>query len=321
MIYNPRAVLVVLFHPPAIDMPRLDVCVCSVFLFFVCLTAPRAVAVPSANQDIWRVDLRPVTQLTANEQNFMRLKYYRWANNRWHPSDAETFFGTQQADIPLILFALGYSLTTQATTEVGHAIVRHFDPSKPCRIVYWDWYSDMETIKIRRDLREKIPVADTAADYLGYFLQKLKPQSKACLFGFSFGCRIINQAAEVLRRSGQRPEGLRLHLVIAGSATDQDWFSAGQLHGNVPEITDKILITHNPDDLSLKFYPFLYPRRNRTATALGVHGVPIWSVVPEFRDRFENVNVGRYVGRKHETLGHVGSAAFQRRINTYFFFE
>jgi len=291
-----------------------------ILLFFDLVTVQIAQAVPSAQQDVWRVDLRPVAEIKVSEQSLLKLKYYRWINNRWQISDAETFFQTQQAEYPLIFLALGYTLTSQETTAVGHAILRKFDTTKPCRVVYWDWYSEKEIPKIRRDIRNKIAVAENAADYLAYFLRELKPQSKACLFGFSFGCRIVCQAAEVLRVCEQRPEELRLNIVLSGAASDQNWFAYGQRHGNVPAIVEKILVTHNPDDISLRFYPLIYPFRHKP-TALGVSGVPIQSVAPEYRDRFENLNVERYVGRKHETLGHVGCAAFRSRINKYFFFE
>jgi hypothetical protein len=56
-------------------------------------------------------------------------------------------------------------------------------------------------------------------------------------------------------------------------------------------------------------------------TALGLEGLPTRSIVPEFRDQFENVNVSRYIDGEHQTLIHVRCPVFQSRINTYFFFE
>ena len=292
-------------------------------LSFVLLKAQAALAVLSENHDVWRVDIRPVAQLNVSEQNFPLLKYYRWENSRWQPSDAETFFDTQCAEIPLTIFAPGYSLTTLETTRVGLGIVRTFDPDKPCRVVLWDWFSDKTALnirRIRRDIRSKIPVANNTADYLALFLQKLEPQSKVCLFGFSFGCRIACQAVETLRRNGQQPEGLRLHLVLSGAATDQGWFAQGQRHSKVPEIAEKILVTYNPDDWVLRFYPLMYHLRCKPA-ALGFSGVPMKGIPAEYRNRFENINVEPYIGDEHETLYHVRTPVFQSRINSYFFFE
>ena len=284
------------------------------------LTTVAADVASSESQDIWRVDLHAVDRLKAGEQHFSKIKYYRWVNNRWQPSDAETFFDTQQVDIPLIFFAPGYTSTTQQTTRVGLGIVKNFDPSKPCRVLFWDWFSDRALGGIRRDVRSKLPVASNTADYMALFLQKVKPQSQVCLFGFSFGSRIVCNAVESLRKSGLQPEGLRLHLVLSGAATDRNWLAKGQKHDKIPEIAEKILVTYSPDDWALRFYPLMYnfPFREK---ALGLEGLPMRSIDPVYRDRFENVNVSRYIGDEHKTLRHVQSPAFRSRINNYFFFE
>jgi len=294
------------------------------FWFFLVLlilpTTQTVAAVLGEHQDIWRVDLLAVTYLTPNDRNFSRLAYYRWENSRWVASDAETFFATQQSEIPLIVFAPGFTSTTPQTTKVGLGLVRNFDPEKPCRVVFWDWYSDRGPGNIRRDVRGKLPIADRTGDYLALFIQQLPPQSKVCLFGFSLGSRIVCQAAETLRRSGQQPEGLRLNLVLSAAATDQNLFARGQRHSRIPEIAEKILVTYNPDDWALKFYPLMYNHRDR-APALGYKGLLLQSISPAHRAQFENINVQRFIGDEHQTLYHVRTPVFRSRINAYFFFE
>jgi len=289
-------------------------------LLFMLPAAQTAAAVPGERQDIWRVNLHSVAYLPAGEQHFSKLGYYRWENNRWITSDAETFFATQQPEIPLIVFVDGYSVTSSQAVQVEFGIAQNFDPDKPCRIVVWDWYSDRGAGSLRRDVQKKLPIANNAGAYLTLFLQKLNPQSKACLFGFSLGCRVVCHAAETLRRNDQRPEGLRLNLVLSGAATDQRWFAQGQQHSRIPEVVEKILITYNPSDWVLRFYPLMYNFRSKTQ-ALGFKGLPMQSIPPEFRDQFENVNVERYIGNEHQTLSHVRTPVFQSRINAYFFFE
>ncbi|MCL2004572.1 MAG: hypothetical protein FWG73_00245 [Planctomycetaceae bacterium] len=271
-------------------------------------------------QDIWRVDIHGVARLLASEENFSRLRFYQWDNNRWRPSDAEAFLDSQCSATPLIVLALGYSLTSRDISQVGHNVVRTFDPDKACQIVFWDWFSDRGTYRIRRDIRSKIPIADNAANYLALMLQELEPQSKVCLFGFSFGSRIACQAVESLRQSGRRPDGLRIHLVLSGAAADEHWFARGQRYGNIQEEAERILVTHNPEDWVLRLYPMMYPVGQRP-TALGLYGVPLHNIEPEFRVRFENVDVNRYMGHAHQTLKHVRCPAFRNRVAEYFFFE
>lgn len=302
-------------------MGRLQVRLLLFFLILFILPKTQTMAaVPSQHQDVWRVDLLAVTYLSASDQHFSRLAYYRWENSRWVASDAETFFATQQPEIPLIVFAPGFTSTTPQTTQVGLGLVRNFDPEKPCRVVFWDWYSDRGSGTIRRDVRSKLPIADRTGDYLALFLQKMPPQSKVCLFGFSLGGRIVCQAVETLRRSEQRPEGLRLNLVLSAAATDQHWLARGQRHSRIPEIVEKILITYNPDDWALKFYPLMHTHRDR-APALGYKGLPLQNIPTAHRAQFENINVQRFIGKEHQTLHHVRTPVFRSRIGTYFFFE
>ena len=302
-------------------MARLQVRLFLLFITLFFLTKMQTVvAVPSDSQDIWRVDLNSVAYQPASERYFPQLAFYRWKDNRWIASDAETFFDTQQPEIPLIVFVPGYTSTTPQTTRVGLGVVQNFEPNKPCRVVFWDWFSDRGPANIRRDVRRKLPVANTAGGYLTLFLQKLEPQSKVCLFGFSFGSRIVCHAAETLRQNDQRPEGLRLNLVLSGAATDQNWFAKGQRHSRIPEIVEKILITYNPDDWALQFYPFMYNLRDK-APALGYTGLPLRTIPAQFRAQFESINVNRYIDREHQTLFHVQTPVFRSRINAYFFFE
>ena len=289
------------------------------FLLFV-LPNIQTALLANEQQDIWRVDLHAVPCLTANERHFSKLAFYRWEQNRWQISDAETFFGTQLPEIPLIVFAPGYTLTTLQTTQVGLGIVRAFDPSKPCRVVFWTWFSDRGPCNIRRDVRNKFPIADNAGDYLALFLEKINPESKVCLFGFSLGSRIVCQAVETLRKSDRRPEGLRLNLVLSGAATNQDWFVHGGRFSRIPEIVEKVLVTYNSRDWVLRFYPLVYNFRDK-APALGFTGLPTQRIPTEFRSQFENININRYIGREHQTLLHVQTPAFRSRINTYFLFE
>ena len=277
-------------------------------------------AVPSEHQDIWRVDLYAVAYLPDSERHFSKLSYYRWENNGWKVSDAETFFRTQQPEIPLIVFSPGYTSTTPQTTKVGHGVVRNFDPSKACRVVFWDWFSDKGTDGIRRDVRSKLPIVQNTSNYLAQFVQTLKPESKVCLFGFSFGGRIVCHAVETLSKNGRLPEGLRLRLVLSAPAADQHWFSRGQRCSRVPEIAEKILVTYNPDDWALRFYPLMYNHRDK-ALALGYRGLPMLNIAPQFRAKFENISVSRYIGTEHQTLFHVQTPVFRSRIDTYFFFE
>ncbi|GHT44879.1 hypothetical protein FACS189454_03430 [Planctomycetales bacterium] len=287
------------------------------FIFVVVFLCGIGVAAQTQQQDIWRIDTHPLAFTEPTAESFALLPFFRWENNVWVPSDAETFFRTQQIDTPLIIFAPGFTSTTEQTTRVGLSLTQTFNPSKKYRIVFWDWFAERNRHGIRQDVLAKIPIVKRASAYLTLFLQTLKPQSKVCLFGFSFGTRIVTNAVQNL---DEKTASLKIHLVLSAAAFDWNWLAGGSKYGNVQQYAEKILITYNPNDWALKYYPLLYQNGKRSE-ALGRTGLIPNLISPEFAERFKSVRIDPQVGKEHRTLAHVHSSGFMKRIDEYFFFE
>ncbi len=271
-----------------------------------------------AAQDIWLIDTHQVPWSSASEAGFTRTIYYQLVGNQWIRSNAETFYETQVHDIPVVMFSPGYTSTTTDTVEVGMTLTRLYKPGQNCRTVFWNWPAEKVRCRLGRDIREKIPVTAASGQYMAMFLQRLKPDSKVCMIGFSFGNRIICDAVENM--GDNRPEGMRIHLVLTAAATDRNGLATGSRNGNVPRLAEKILILYNPADRALKFYPLLYGDGSRPE-ALGRFGPPMARIAPEYRDRIEAVNVNPYVGKYHRTVYHLQSPVFRQRMNDYLFFD
>ena len=286
-------------------------------LFFV-LTQSPVYHSALAGQDIWLIDTRQTPWNCATETGFEKTVYYQLIDHRWVRSDAETFFETQFPDVPLVLFSPGYTSTTSDTVEVGMSLVRLYNPEQNCRTVFWNWPAEKIRLPLGRDIREKIAVTEASAVYLAMFLRRLQPESQVCMIGFSFGNRIICDA--VKRLGDDRPDGMRLHLVLTASATDYCWFASGSRHGEVPRLAEKILILYNPADRALQFYPLLYGNGSRP-DALGRFGPPMARIAPEYRDHIEAINVQLYLGNRHRTIYYLQTSVFRQRMNDYLFFE
>lgn len=271
----------------------------------------------AAERDVWLIDTQYAPLNRASEQGFQRLLYYRLENNRWKRSDAETFFETQAPEIPLVFFSPGYTSTLSDTSEIGLKLYRLCAKhEKPFRMVLWHWPSEQKFCCLLRDIRGKIPVAETSGKYLGMFMEKLDPESKVSLFGFSFGTRVVCDAISYLDE--KKPESMKINAILAGAATDRNWLSSKSKHGNIPRLTEKLLVLYNPHDSYLKFYPALYSSYH--PESLGRLGPPLQSIQSEFRDRIEAVNVFSSVGSKHKTVYHIQTYAFQSRIKMYLLF-
>ncbi|MDR1492517.1 MAG: hypothetical protein LBT05_07335 [Planctomycetaceae bacterium] len=282
------------------------------FAFLVFLTS---FSVFAEQQDVWLIDLHSTSWTNASETNFERIAYYQLINNRWVKTHAEEFFKTQNPEIPLTLFSPGYTSATSDTIEIGKKLVQLYPQNHQNRTVFWQWSADRRFLRLSKDIRAKIPVAEASGKYLTMFLRKLKPKSKICMIGFSFGNRII---CDAVQNSGDLK--LHIHLVLAAAATDRHWLSENSRHADVYKIAEKILILYNPDDLALKFYPFLYGSRYRP-DALGRFG-PCLSQIPEKnRYKIESINVNDYVGKNHRTIKYIQTPIFRQKINRYLFFE
>ena len=287
-----------------------------VILFFV-ISLAGTVTFVDAGQDIWLIDTHQAPWNHASEAGFSKAVYYQLIGHRWVRSDSETFFETQSPEIPLVVFSPGYTTTMADIVEVGMTLVRMYRSNQNCRTVFWSWPSEKIRLRLAPDIRDKISVTAASGNYLTMFLQQLKPASHVCMVGFSFGNRIICDAVE--KMGDNRPDGMRIHLVLTASATDQVWLASGSRHGNIPRLAEKILILYNPADRALVFYPLLYGNCSRPE-ALGRFGPPRARIMPEYRSRIEAVNVQPYVGRNHLTVYHLHTPIFRQRMNDYLFF-
>ena len=270
------------------------------------------------NQDIWLVDTRTASWNSADEQEFGKIRYFRLIQNRWERSDAATFFETQEPQTPLVVYTPGYTSTMSNTIEIGLGLTRLYDPTKTHRTVFWHWPSEKIYPRLGHDIGTKIPIACASGEYQAMFLQRLKPESKVALLGFSFGNRVICDA--VAKWGVGNPTHLRIRLVLTASATDRIWLADHSRHGDVPKLAEKILILFNPLDRVLKFYPLLY-KGNHAPDALGRFGPPMQQILPEYRDRIEAINIQGHLGPKHRTIHHLETRMFRSWVNDSLLFS
>ncbi len=282
---------------------------------FVLLTSFLLACASTAGEpDIWLVD----SKCACGNPSVDTLHYYRLVDHRWEHSDAETFYATQVSEVPLVIYSPGYTTTMADTVEIGMKLTSLYVRKSPNRTVFWKWPSEKTGCRLVPDIRSKISTAAHNALFLAEFLRGLAPESKVCLVGFSFGNRIILDAAAHLAMNPSG--GLKLHLVLAGAATDQGSLGVGGRHGMVPGFCDKILILYNPADSKLKFYRFLYGKHARPES-LGRLGPPMSRILPQDRNRIEAININRYVGKEHQTIRHIMTPSFRNRIDTYLLFQ
>ncbi|MDR1485457.1 MAG: hypothetical protein LBT09_11620 [Planctomycetaceae bacterium] len=273
-------------------------------------------------QDVWMITTETASWTKATENEFEKILYWRLVDSGtrryWEKSDATAFFVTQNPAVPILIFSPGYTSTQSDTVEIGLEILGLCDSAKPIRIIFWQWPAEKVVCRLLPDIRSKIPVAEANGIYMSMLLKRLKPESKVCVLGFSFGARLLGDAVENVGEL--KPAGMRINLIYGGAASDRAWLAKGKRNGNVPKIANKILVFYNPEDFRLKFYPFLYANNNN-AEPLGTNGAPMNFIDHKYRNKIEMVNLAPYIGYRHKTVILIGTKQFKDRINKYFFFE
>lgn len=264
--------------------------------------------------DIWLVDSYHISWNRASAREFQGIRYFRLRGNRWIASDATTFLQTHRPEVPISIFVPGYTARMTDIWDCTSSLIELYDPAIPTRTVIWNWPAEQVVLSLVHDIRKKITVAAASGKYLAMFLQSLSEESRVGIFGFSFGNRIVCDAVEHLRDF--RPEGLRIRLMLIGAACDRDALAEGWRNGNVPKIAEKILVLYNPCDRSLFLYRLLYGN-GYEPEALGRYGPPFSAILPEYRDRFEAININSQVGIRHRTSVHINTISFRSRVRTY----
>ena len=286
-----------------------------IFVFFPAfLPADDNVRRTAPSEDVWIVDTRFTSWTRGSEEDFKSIAYFRHQGNHWKRSDAETFFGSQNPTVPLIVFSPGYTSTVQDNINVANELVQK-TKGRTCRIVIWNWPSERVYFGLRKDIRSKISVAEANGRYLAMFLENLHAESRVCLFAFSFGNRIVCDALEIFDKT--RPPTMKLYLVLGAPAIDADSLNQGGRNERVPHVVDKTLLFYNPRDLRLAFYPFLYGPHYRTVS-LGQYG-PLDN--HRELERTTAINTSSKLKRLHQTLLLMNIKPFNETFDEYFLFS
>ncbi|MDR0706097.1 MAG: alpha/beta hydrolase [Planctomycetaceae bacterium] len=227
----------------------------------------------------------------------------------WRSASLEELLETQIPQKPLVIVVHGNWTTSADAKKQGIAIDRLAEKFGEHRLLIWSWPSDQILcgIRIRKDVLTKAQRADHQATHLASFLQKLKPDSKVSLIGFSFGAKLVCNTLQTLSDEKEFRNELLIRSVLLAGALDCGSLMPNGQYNQALSATEKMLIHVNPDDETLCFYPLLF--RIGGPQAIGKKGVSLNGVPEEFRQKIKSVNVARQLGTEHAFI-----ASFQNFI-------
>ena len=101
--------------------------------------------------------------------------------------------------------------------------------------------------------------------------------------------------------------------MLLAAAIDSDWLLPGHHNGLALSWTEQMLITRNPCDRVLRWYPRV--SRGRGPEAMGFVG----PLLCNGADNVEAVDVSGSVGKSHDVRSYLASAEFRCRLSRYAF--
>ncbi|MDR0609618.1 MAG: alpha/beta hydrolase [Planctomycetaceae bacterium] len=217
----------------------------------------------------------------------------------WRSASLDELLETQIPQKPLIIVIHGNWMTSAEAQKHGIAFDHLLEKFSEHQLLIWSWQSEKIScgIRLRKDALTKAQRADDQATHLVAFLQKLKPNSKVALIGFSFGTKLVCNTLQTLADTKESGNELLIRSVLLAGAADCGSLTPNGQYRQSLSVTEKMLIHVNPDDKTLCFYPLLV--RIGGPQAIGKKGASLNGLSEESRQKIKSVNVARQLGTEH----------------------
>ncbi len=199
---------------------------------------------------------------------------------------------------------------------------------KRFRLIAVSWPSDRIGHHQRPDVQIKAQRSESHGFYLAWLLDQIHPDVPVTLFGDSFGPRMIAASLHYLAGGSihgqclsQRTHSLRrpVRAVLMSAALDSHWLSPGQRYGLALTQVEHMLVTVNPADQVLRWYPRMYRLLPKGDNALGYVGVPCDPSLGQHAGKIVELNVSGIVGSTHSWRVYEGSPRIMQQIAPHLF--
>jgi hypothetical protein len=270
--------------------------------------APSEASIVESDSQLWMVSTRHLSTADACQGRF-DPQFARYdCQGGWTKSSWQEFAAVDQPGLVTTIFIDGNGADEERADRDGRLAYKLFAQSgcsqQPTRFVIWSWPADRVRGGLKYDASVKACRTSVEGYFLAQFLDRIDPDSRVSLFGYSFGARVTTGALHVLgggdldgrRLNHVHPaQRLSMHAVLLAAALDDDWLLPGHRNGNALAPIDRMLITVNNCDRVLHFYPVL----SCGPEALGYTGVASSSQLGADREKILQIDINSFVGKRH----------------------
>jgi hypothetical protein len=271
---------------------------------------------------VWLVSTRHLGCWMGVQPTF---QIWRYEKGIWQPKTEADFFAEDRADLVTPIYVHGNRLTASEASSYGLSfyfeLVGKLDNEPPARFVIWSWPSDQIKGPLN-DVRTKAARSDYEAYFLAWFLQRMKPEVRVGILGYSFGARILSGALHLLNGgaifgytvpAGERPQ---FRAAMWAAAEHNHWYLEGQFHSRALAAAEAWFITINYCDPVLARYDHI--DKCGCPVAVGFAGIYGRNLLPaDVNARIEEVNVTNIVGGNHDWRPYLYSLYIQDRTRDY----
>jgi predicted alpha/beta hydrolase family esterase len=198
----------------------------------------------------------------------------------WIAYPYAAFIAAIDTEVPVCFYVNGLFTTAESTMKESQQLFANIGAGlPPFRGVHWLWPSDYELgVSLREQVNRALERMQAESFHLTATIRSLRNPPAVNLVGHSFGCQIV---AETLARMGRcrmatqavagRCSSHPLHLqaaLIAPTIDPRSLLTGGKFQAALLCV-DRLLVTHNRDDVALHIYQQIHQHR-----ALGLTGLP-----------------------------------------------
>ncbi|HEY1599449.1 MAG TPA: hypothetical protein VGG64_07595 [Pirellulales bacterium] len=282
--------------------------------------APNSALAPAASgmsqlargaSELWMVSTRRLVPNVSDGSPYFAPDVSRYVGGRgWVPSSLEELVRTPQGTSATTVFVHGNDTNDEFAVRGGTNLFSELlgnptAPAPPTRFVVWSWPNEPTTLRVRKIAQANAGRVNVEGYYLAAFLQRTVGHHPTGVVGYSSGAGVVTGALHVLgggtlvgyRLASAPLQSAGIHAVLLGAAVPNEWLYPGRLHERALSQVEKLVITVNPADSVLRWYPLLWGKGG--PGALGATGIPNVSLLGSEQSKVVQLNVQGDLSNRH----------------------
>jgi hypothetical protein len=279
--------------------------------------------------ELWIVNTRCAPKCNNLDEGFERISVKRWDPScRRFVRESWDSLIAQEANMPTLIFAHGNTLQHKGAMDQCWEV---YGKMRCCpgqkRLVFWSWPAQIAFTRplitprrlIMKNLRTKFVYAEYQGYYMAKLVQRMSMTQRVTVGGHSYGAIAAAVSAHFLGggqlrgltlQGGEPVERPNFRVALVSGAFDNDALDLGGRYGQAFIAAEKVYVTRNCTDSTLRRWPDVSLRCKK---AVGVTGVNA-NCLGEHAHKLCQHTLTGDVGTSHYIEPHLASRRFMSAL-------